>query len=85
MNQSDGSGLMKNLQAVSFALDDIILFLDTHPFEKEALTEYQSVKQQRTLVLMEYEKNYGPILASNVNEDDHWKWVENPWPWEGEA
>ncbi len=84
MNQ-DKCDSMKNLQAVSFALDDLRLFLDTHPFEKEALKNFENYKQQRKQVLEDYEKNFGPILSYCVNEENQWTWVESPWPWEGEV
>jgi spore coat protein JB len=76
---------MKHLQAVSFALDDIRLFLDTHPFETEAISYYENYKQQRNKIMEEYEQNYGPVLSYNVNEANTWTWVESPWPWEGEV
>lgn len=84
MNQ-DKCDSMKNIQAVSFALDDLRLFLDTHPFEKEALANYENYKKQRTQVLEEYEKNFGPILSYCVKEENKWTWVDSPWPWEGEV
>lgn len=84
MSQSS-KDLMMNLQAVCFAIDDTRLFLDTHPFEIEALKHYQNCKKQRIQALEEYEKICGPILSYDVNENDHWTWVEHPWPWEGEV
>jgi len=76
---------MKNLLEVSFALDDLRLFLDTHPYEKEAISCYQLYKDQRNKVLEEYEQTFGPILSYNVNDENQWTWVESPWPWEGEV
>lgn len=76
---------MKKLQAVSFALDDLRLFLDTHPFEKEALANFENYKKERKQALEEYEKNFGPVLAYCVKEENQWSWVNTPWPWEGEV
>ncbi|WP_246240814.1 spore coat protein CotJB [Anaerocolumna sedimenticola] len=83
MNQ-DKCDAMKNVQAVCFALDDLRLFLDTHPYEKEAISNYEQYKNQRKQILQEYEQNFGPILAYNVKQENQWTWVESPWPWEGE-
>ncbi len=84
MNQ-DKYNSMKKLQAVSFALDDLRLFLDTHPFEKEALSSFENFKKQRTQILEDYETNFGPILPYCVKEENQWTWVDSPWPWEGEV
>lgn len=85
MSETNKNDLMKELQTVSFVMDDIRLFLDTHPFETDALTNYESFKTQRNQTLAEYSKFYGPLLAYDVAEDSHWTWVEQPWPWEGEV
>lgn len=76
---------MKKLQTVSFAMDDVRLFLDTHPFETNAIKCYEDYKQQRNSIMQDYEQNYGPVLSYNVNEANNWTWVESPWPWEGEV
>ena len=83
MNQ-DKCDAMKKVQAVCFALDDLRLFLDTHPYEKEAMSSYEQYKNQRKQILQEYEQNFGSILAYDVNQENQWTWVESPWPWEGE-
>ena len=67
----------------SFALDDIKLYLDTHPCDMDALKTYNDYKQIRDVALKEYTNNYGPISAYDVNVDNYWTWVNDPWPWEG--
>lgn len=74
---------MKKLQEVSFVLDEIRLFLDTHPFDKEALTCYENYRGQREKALSEYETAFGPVEQYRVKENTMWNWVNNPWPWEG--
>lgn len=74
---------MKKLQAISFVLDDLRLFLDTHPFEMQALSKYEEAKTQRNQILNEYETNYGPVETYYVKQNNQWTWVDSPWPWEG--
>lgn len=74
---------MKKLQAISFVLDDLRLFLDTHPFDTQVMNKYEEVKLQREQALNAYESNYGPIETYKVKSDNHWTWVDSPWPWEG--
>ncbi|MFU0827762.1 MAG: Spore coat protein JB [Lachnoclostridium sp.] len=84
MNQAKCDS-MKKLQAVSFVLDDLRLFLDTHPFDKEALASFEKYKNEREQALEEYENDFGPVLAYCVKEEAQWSWVNTPWPWEGEV
>ena len=37
--------LMKNVYETGFALDEILLYLDTHPTDQEAMNYYYYVKQ----------------------------------------
>lgn len=77
--------LSKKLQAAAFALNDIKLFLDSHPNDRNALEcfcKYQKIYME---LLEEYESKYGALTANRVNTNNGWTWIENPWPWELEA
>lgn len=81
--QSEKCAAMKNLQAVCFAMDDIRLFLDTHPFETQALNKYEEIRVQRNQLLEDFETSFGPVETYNVKQSSQWTWVDSPWPWEG--
>ena len=74
--------LMHQLQAVDFALDEMGLFLNTHPGEKEALSIYSKFLKIREQVRNEYIKKFGPIIAEDYQGGPTWDWVHNPWPWD---
>lgn len=78
----DKHQLLKYITQVSFALDDVILFLDTHPCDKDALEYYQQVRQQRKEAMALYNEKYGPLQIDQENCESYWTWVESPWPWE---
>lgn len=69
----------------SFALDDLNLFLDTHPDCTDAITLYNQQKAIRTQAIREYTENFGPIDKYNVDTCQGWSWTETAWPWEGEC
>lgn len=75
--------LMNRLTSVSFAMDDVILFLDTHPNCREALEYYNKCREMREEIVKLYETKYGPIRRYNVIGTECWKWIDEPWPWEG--
>lgn len=75
--------LMKQLNEVSFAMDDAKLFLDTHPKSAAALAYYENMAGLRNDVLAAYESQYGPLFAEHVTKGSAWSWQTEFWPWEG--
>ena len=85
MMNNDRAMMLKKVQAASFALDDIQLFLDTHPNDRAALecfAKYQKIYKE---LCAEFEEKYGALKAKDVDTNKGWTWVMDPWPWEMEA
>lgn len=83
MNSSDRISMFRYIQELGFAIDDVVLFLDTHPKDEEALMYYEKYKKMYQDAAREYAKYYGPLVNENVNIENGWSWVRDPWPWEG--
>ena len=58
--------LLEWINIVSFAVDDVKLFLDTHPNCPEALEFFDEFKKQRVQALKEYAKYYGPLTMDTA-------------------
>ena len=76
---------LRKLQEASFAIDDVKLFLDTHPTDQRALEYYEKQRKLRDQYMKEFTSRFGPISAYDVNVTNRWTWIDNPWPWETEA
>lgn len=74
--------LLMCITEVGFAIDDVVLYLDTHPEDKEALEYYDTYKKLRKQMGAEYTKLYGPLTDEDVISCNYWAWVKDPWPWE---
>lgn len=75
--------LFEYINQISFAVDDVKLFLDTHPENQKALDYFQKYKEKRMEALKEYAEVYGPLTVDTVNENsDCWNWINEPWPWQ---
>ena len=75
--------LLEWINVVSFAVDDVKLFLDTHPCNAEALEFFNEFEKQRVQALKEYARYYGPLTLDTADtEADSWKWINEPWPWQ---
>lgn len=82
-NNMTQSQLYQWINEVSFAVTDILLYLDTHPDDTDAIAffDYYNTERQKALEL--YAEEYTPLTLDNVHESSHWYWVTDPWPWEG--
>ena len=63
-------------------LHDLVLFLDTHPENQDALRYYQAVRDMRNQAIAAYESQFGPLRYADVTSSS-WDWVTEKWPWEG--
>jgi spore coat protein JB len=81
--RSNRRELLDWINEVSFAVNDVILFLDTHPDNMEALEYFEEYKKKREDALREYADNYGPLtLDSACTDANCWSWIHEPWPWQ---
>ncbi len=77
--------ILTDLFSLSFALDEVRLYLDAYPSSKEALAYYRETKEKLFAAEGAYEEAFGPLTAFSDRNDQSWDWVETPFPWESEA
>lgn len=82
MVTQDKAALMRQIMEAGFAMDDVALFLDTHPESLDALRYYQAVRDMRNQSAAAYESQFGPLRYTDVTSSS-WDWVTEKWPWEG--
>jgi spore coat protein JB len=74
---------LRELQEVDFALVELNLYLDTHPYDQQAIEQFNCLSKTRRKMVRRYEKYFGPLynfgLSSNRAPDG---WSKGPWPWE---
>lgn len=91
--------LLKKITEISFMVNDLNLYLDTHPLDPNALTAYQDAMTQRKQFMKTYGENFEPLTLDCVCPDNnnktktstrymdqkHFTWCDGPLPWEGGA
>lgn len=84
-SQFSKSELFDFINKVSFAVNDIQLFLDSHPDSQEALAYFHEHSELRNAALKEYSCRFGPLTIDTVTDNSSkcWEWIEQKWPWEG--
>lgn len=70
------------IQAVDFVLEDLSLYLLTHPMDSAALQQYSQMSQQAKDLMRRFEEQFGPLTHRSVGPNPPYSWVTTPWPWE---
>jgi len=60
------------------------LYLDTHPYDRDALMKFNTLATQAKMLRQTYESMYGPLTANVPMSYCPWPWINNPWPWDYE-
>lgn len=69
------------LMALCFVLNELGLYLDTHPHDKEALRLRNGFVELYNQASKKMEMESGPI-TQNVVMENGYSWIDSPWPWE---
>lgn len=82
---TDRKELFERIGAVSFAMDELRLFLDTHPDCAEALSLFNEYKTLRHELVARYTAAFGSIDSYYPNSENGWEWNDGPMPWQTEV
>lgn len=75
--------LLTYVDALTFAMIDLNLYLDVYPNDRGALELFNQYRMQADEYTKKYESKYGPLeLTSNSLNTFPWAWDNAPWPWE---
>lgn len=85
MSDNKQSSLLKKIQQYNFAAYDMLLYLDTHPDDKEAFEMYQELMATYLKSLNDYQKNYAPLTIEGAAQTSEFTWLNSPWPWENKS
>ena len=75
--------LLTNIDALSFAMVDLGLFLDVNPNNQDAINLFNQYREQKENLTKDYESKYGPITLDSDSLNSYpWSWNDMPWPWD---
>ena len=72
---------LSELMALSFAADELGLYLNTHKDDKEALSLYWHYVELYDAGKKKYEELCGPLQQKTVT-GERYRWLDDPWPWD---
>ena len=73
--------LQAQIQAVSFAVTELSLYLDTHRDDAEALEVYRSYQKVLQELNTRWCSECGPMSHQCLGRGPY-RWLDDPWPWE---
>lgn len=73
---------LAELQALGFAVQELVLYLDTHREDQEALELYRRYQEMYNRCSEAYAKKHGPLNHTQVMNGKTYNWLDDPWPWE---
>ena len=77
--------LLLEIMELSFAINDLNLYLDLHPEDSKMLKKFNELVEKSCKCEMEYVKKYGPSEVIDNTSDEKFEWIKNPWPWDNEG
>ena len=73
---------MAELMAIEFVADELELYLDTHPEDREAFALYQTFLALKKEARARYVQRCGPITQEDMLGMQDYAWLQDPWPWD---
>lgn len=91
--------MLQKINEISFTVNDLTLYLDTHPTDANALTAFSQAANERKSLLEAYAKEFEPLTINCVCPDTnnqtgshtsypgkkHFTWVDGPIPWDNQG
>lgn len=79
--KTEREALLYNILKLSFALNDLNLYLDIHHDDERVYQVFMECANALKRCVEEYEKKY-QVLELCHDTFGKYTWISNPWPWE---
>ena len=79
-NNCSKDEMLNRIMALNFAINDLTLYLDTHPNDTNAINMHCKYSEEQISLTQEYQRLYGPLTINFMSNT--WDWIDEPWPWE---
>lgn len=85
MLSQEGMRMLKDISIVDFVLVDLSLYLDTHPFDQEAMEYFNHYVRIKNKMSQDFSMRFFPLTLDQAESKKEWRWGAAPLPWEGEC
>ena len=74
--------MLNDIGMVDFTLVELTLYLDTHPFDMNAMEYFNHYARIKCQMEKEFSQNFFPLRKDLAESDKEWRWGMAPLPWE---
>jgi len=74
--------MLRRIMELEFAVTDLMLYLDTHPDNAEALEMFTKLAATLKSLMYDYSQKYEPLVAADVKNETPFRWAKSKWPWQ---
>ena len=81
---AEQQAMMTKLQQVGLTMDDLRIYLDTHPEDTFALERFNMAADDYPTLMEDYGEQFGPLTGtcSQYGNDAGWLWGSTDFPWQ---
>ena len=79
-NNANCRRLMQSVSEASFFMQDLKLYLDTHPDDDTAIEMFREACRQYKACKEAFEENCYPLTPCGSRDDNNWDWLCGAWP-----
>lgn len=81
----DREHLLMDIGIAGFVVTDLVLYLDTHPYDRNAMEYFNHYNRIKHQMEKEFSQKYYPLNIGMAESNKAWRWGAAPLPWEGEC
>ena len=85
MLSQEGMRMLNDIRIVDFVLVDLSLYLDTHPFDQEAMEYFNHYVRIKNKMSRDFSMRFFPLTTDQAESKKEWRWGAAPLPREGEC
>ncbi len=74
--------MLKKISEYQFVAVELNLYLDTHPCDEDARSDYLFYSQKLHDLMKAYEEQYGPLMNFGHSPTETGCYVCSEWPWD---
>ena len=75
--------LLSMIRKYDFVLNELQLYLDTHPSDQKAMESLHHYARIKTQMEREFARDHYPLRKDLAESNRDWRWGSAPLPWEG--
>ena len=74
--------LLNKIREYQFVCVELNLYLNTHPEDEAARTDYLCYGRRLTALIDQYDELYEPLMNFGHSPTEAGSWAMSKWPWE---